>query len=141
MAKVFISSCDLQAPHAAALIRRLEEEDFKVIHSPLDLDGKLWGDVRYGGSCVKSLEGTDIFIVVITESWENSTSMKQELMEGVNCLNTGEVQRLYFYNPENRDIERFRHFHTIGMEPRLMLKERLPDKLDELVGVLKKRLA
>jgi hypothetical protein len=63
--------------------------------------------------------------------------MKQELMEGLNCLDAGKVQRLYFYNPENQDIDRFRYSHIIDMEPRLILKDRLPDNLDDLVRVLK----
>jgi hypothetical protein len=52
MTKVFISSCDIETPHATALIQWLGEGNFEVIHSPLDLGGNLWGDVRYGGSCV-----------------------------------------------------------------------------------------
>ena len=131
MTRIFVSSCRIDDPLAAALIERLRSESFSVLHSPRHPSGG--EDVRwrdwYNNGCRTELEGAGIFIAVISPAWDSSTWMAHECSEALKQMGVGRIQRMYYWNPERMDVK------AAGMA--VYLKERLPDDLDSLIGALR----
>ena len=131
MQRIFVSSCRIDGPYAAALIERLRGESFAVSHSPRNpSDGR---DERwigwYARGCRDALEEVDIFVTVISRAWDCSTWMAHECIEASRLAASGRIRRVYFWNPESIKVE------AAGMLK--YLKERLPDELDELILALR----
>ncbi len=131
MTRIFVSSCRIDGPHAAALVARLRGEAFAVLHSPRNpsdgRDGR-WVD-WYRRGCRAELETADIFIAVISRPWDCSTWMAHECDEALRLAEAGRLRGMFYWNPER-----------IAVEARGMLKylkEPLPDDLDELARALK----
>ena len=131
MPRIFVSSCRIDGPHAAALIERLRGESFAVSHSPRNpSDGRdeRWID-WYASGCRVELEEADIFVSVISPAWDCSTWMAHECIEASRLAGNGKLRKVYFWNPESIKVE------AVGMVK--YLKERLPDDLDELILALR----
>lgn len=92
---------------------------------------------RYGGDCSPVLEGTDVFVIVITEHYGFSCWMKAEAMDAATCFDAGKVRQRYVYNPRGYDVAKSSHLHIVGMEPVALFGDKLPDNLEEAIGVLK----
>lgn len=128
MPKVFISSCDIDSTHPSALLNKLREAGFDVLHSPRRNQEVHWGN-WYDRDFQSALVQTDIFVTAITEYWPGSTWMQHEAWEAQKRLRAGKMRRMFFYNPENIKVteEGMLHF----------LNERLPDDLEEAALILK----
>src|SRR5947209_16595726 len=135
MKRVFVSSCRIDAPNAAAFISRLRSEDFFVMHSPRNpSDGK---DERwrtwYDKGCREEMEQVEIFITVISYAWDCSTWMASEGHEALKLMAAGKLRKMYFYDPE--------HIEVKAKSMVLYMKEPLPDNLDEVIRVLKEEVS
>ena len=133
--KVFVSTCEIDRPQAVALIESLRAHGFSVTHTT-GFDPHLWNGGRYSGECAPALAGVDVFIAVITECWKYSTLMKAEAIDAANCCDHGGIQRMCYFNPGGFDVTDT-ELLLAGREPIPLLRERLPDDLDNLIRALK----
>ena len=124
MIRVFVSSCDVDSTHPAALLHKLREGGFGVLHSPRKDQGAM-----VKRDSLNALDQTDIFIIAVTENWQFSTWMQHEAWEAQKRLRAGNIQKLLFYNPEKIEVT------VQGMLP--LLHEPLPDDLEESVLFLR----
>ncbi len=131
MTQIFVSSCRIDESRTAALIERLRNESFSVLHSPrnpLDGEDARWHD-WYERGCKADLDRASIFIAVISSGWDCSTWMAHECDEALKRVGSGKIRRMYFWNPEQMEVK------AAGMIP--YLKECLPDELDQLISTLR----
>ncbi|HLL14149.1 MAG TPA: toll/interleukin-1 receptor domain-containing protein [Pyrinomonadaceae bacterium] len=128
MTQVFISSCDIEAPHASSLVECLREAGFRVTHSPGSPSSERWRD-WYARNCRDELEKASIFIAVIDPAWDSSTWMAHEANEAMKLLEAGRIRKMYYWNPEQVQVK------AAGMAP--YLKDRLPDNKDVLISTLR----
>jgi hypothetical protein len=131
MARIFVSSCRIDGFHAAALIKRLRDESFTVLHSPrnpADGEDHRWRD-WYEHGCRAELEMADIFVTVISRAWNCSTWMAHEVGETSRLVKAGKIRCVYFWNPERIKVE------ACGIVEHL--NEPLPDNLDDLILALR----
>src|SRR3982751_5382824 len=126
---IFISTCDIKSSKVSSLVTHLREEGFKVTHS---LEQKLGAIGAYGRDCLPTLQDVDVFIVAITEHWRGSASMKAEAIDAANCFDLGQIKRLFYFNPEGFDVSGT-DLCIVGREPIPLLRECLPNALEELV--------
>ncbi|MCW3062358.1 MAG: hypothetical protein JWQ02_4179 [Capsulimonas sp.] len=138
---IFVSSEQVSHDNIALLIKRLREDGFHVIHSPLNpLDGEdarwenwyNWENLDASG-LETEIGQADLFIVGVTSGWDGSTWMMMELEAAGRRLESGQLKALLYYSP--------------GMAPREIpmakryLTDRLPDDLNEALKVIKNRFA
>lgn len=126
--KVFVSSENIDSQFVKSLIKELRYHNFEVSHSPRDNNDTHWGN-WYERGLEEELKQTQIFIAVITKSWQWSTWMSHEINEACKLLKEEKIENVYFWNPENIEVE------AVGMIG--YLKNELPIDLDKVLEVLK----
>ena len=115
--KVFVSSCELADSNTRSLIGELQARDIQVSHSPSPQPANWYAD----GLRV-ALQQADACVSVLTPTWEVSSWMQLEAMEGLKAFEAGEIIKFCYFNPIGMVIS------AAGMTP--LLLDKLPDEAD-----------
>lgn len=126
--KVFVSSEDIDSRFVKSMIEELRCHSFVVSHSPRKNNDTHWGN-WYEQGLDEELKQVEIFIAVITKSWELSTWMAHEINAAYQLLNDGKIKKVFFWNPENIEVK------SLGMID--YLKNELPEDRHKVLEVLK----
>jgi hypothetical protein len=128
---VFINCERIKNDYVVALINILKSNEFNIFTSPdnpTDCEDYKWKN-WYEFELEKTINNIDIFISIITDSWESSTWMGQENSIAEKYLLNGEIQNMYFI-----DL-RTTNFMSKGMKR--YLKNELPKDYDKIINILK----
>ncbi|HEY0544720.1 MAG TPA: hypothetical protein VGC91_04915 [Pyrinomonadaceae bacterium] len=127
MKQIFVSSVHIETSPASDLVMRLRQEQFLVSHSPINDGSVNWGN-WYEHDCFAELDKAEIFVSVITPSWEYSTWMQHEMIEALRRVEEGIMRRVCYYNPLNIEVrENYAEAY---------LKDRLPNDLNQVVQMM-----
>jgi|GEM_PF-4363642 len=128
---VFINCERIKNEYVESLINKLELNGFNLFTSPenpldgYDIKWKNWYDSGFEEIITK----INIFISIITDSWESSTWMAYECGKAEKYLLYGKINKMFFI-----DL-RTKNFMSKGMLR--YLKEKLPNNIDEIIKILK----
>ena len=135
MKSIFISCQSIESPEPQMLVSELKEKGFRTNHSPrspLDGDDSRWAD-WYQRGLHEAIKESQSFVIIVDRGWDSSTWMGIEAGEALRKAKaSGGNYVMTYWNPNNIEVK------AKGMLG--YLKDRLPNKVNEAVEALTRRM-
>lgn len=126
MPKAFVSCSEIAGPVGQSMVQLLKRMGFEVAATPKPSDAAWQGWCQGGFN--QAMEGVEVFVIAMTETWEGNTVMMYEAYAALKLQQAGTLKRHAWWNPKKVAIR------NAAMKAYLL--EALPERIEDVQTAL-----